>query len=417
MGLVRSLIGFSCAMSVALSAVPGRANSGPWTLDSATEFALQRSPRMRSAQAAREVALAYRAFGRVPRVGNPQLNLRAMVGKPDDPAATYSLLFGLPFDVAGRRSKWRYEARFVADEAEALLEAARNEVRSDARFAYAELATAHAAESVAKQSAATALELFRSVKARFEAHAATALDLSLSETQQAETESDLARARRAVVDAQTGFRHALGLPTQASLEVVPLAHPRMPEQLSREAAVTLALDQRRETAAWTSQRERWRAADARLRAEAVAPVTAGFEAERQGNRQPSSSVGASVNAELPVAWRNQGERAVARQQSSAAELERELVEQAITREVVGSYQRLETALAELAALEQRAVPAADRTLEMVGVMLQSGAIDYFRVLSARRDAFALRARRVEALREAWLSRIALERAVGGLKES
>jgi cobalt-zinc-cadmium efflux system outer membrane protein len=404
-------------MSVTLSAAAGSANSGPWTLDSATQFALQRSPRLRSAQTAREVALAYRAFGHMPRVGNPQVNLRAMIGRPDDPAATYAVMFGLPFDIAGRRKAWRSEARFIADEAEALLAATRNDVRTDARFAYAELATARAAESVAAESAATALELFRSVKARFEAHAATALDLSLSETQQAETESDLARARRAVVDAQTGFRQALGLPLEAPTEVVPLAHPRMPERLSSEAAVALALDQRRETAAWASQRERWRAADARLRAEAVAPLTAGIEAERQGNRQPNSSVGASVNVELPVAWRNQGERAVARQQSSAAELERELVEQAITREVVGSYQRLEIALTELAALEQRAVPAAERTLEMIGVMLQSGAINYFRVLSARRDAFALRARRVETLREAWRSRIALERAVGGLKES
>jgi outer membrane protein TolC len=49
--------------------------------------------------------------------------------------------------------------------------------------------------------------------------------------------------------------------------------------------------------------------------------------------------------------------------------------------------------------------------------LEAGAVDYFRLLSARRSAFELRARRVASLRDAWLSRIALERAVGGLEQA
>ena len=50
-------------------------------------------------------------------------------------------------------------------------------------------------------------------------------------------------------------------------------------------------------------------------------------------------------------------------------------------------------------------------------MLDAGAVDYFRLLNARQSAFALRSRRVEALRAAWRLRIALERAVGGLEET
>jgi outer membrane protein TolC len=402
---------------MALAPVTTTAQSHAWTLESTTEFALRRAPRIRRALAEREVALAYRSFGQTSRVGNPVLNLRAMIGEPDDPAATYAVLFGLPFDVAGRRKAWRKEARFVAEEAEALLLAARNDVRAGARAAYAEVATADAAAEVAEESAATARELLRSIEARVAARAATALDLSMSETQYAEAESNVARARRALIDAETTFRHVLGLPGQAPDDVLPLAKPSMPDGLSSEGALARALRRRQEVAAFTNQRERWRAADSRLRAEAVAPLTAGFEAERQGNHQANSTVGGSVSVELPIAWRNQGERAVAKQQSGVAEVERDLVAQAITREVLGSYQRLETALGELEALEQRAVPAADRTLRMVDTLLESGAIDYFRVLSARRDAFTLRARRVDALREAWLSRIALERAIGGLEEA
>jgi outer membrane protein TolC len=53
---------------------------------------------------------------------------------------------------------------------------------------------------------------------------------------------------------------------------------------------------------------------------------------------------------------------------------------------------------------------------MTTEMLEAGAVDYFYLLTARRSAFELRARRVSSLREAWLARIALERAVGGLVE-
>ena len=53
---------------------------------------------------------------------------------------------------------------------------------------------------------------------------------------------------------------------------------------------------------------------------------------------------------------------------------------------------------------------------MVQTMLDAGVVDYFRLLAARSSAFQLRSRRVEALREAWLCRIALERAIGGWEE-
>ncbi|HEY6877972.1 MAG TPA: TolC family protein, partial [Polyangiales bacterium] len=112
-----------------------------------------------------------------------------------------------------------------------------------------------------------------------------------------------------------------------------------------------------------------------------------------------------------------GERAVAEKQADAAELESELAGSLIEREASSSFRRLEAALAELSAIEEGALPAAERTLVMVHTMLDAGVVDYFRLLTARSVAFALRNRRVEALREAWLCRIALERAIGGWEET
>jgi cobalt-zinc-cadmium efflux system outer membrane protein len=383
------------------------------TIDSTVEVALERSPRIRSATAARDTAHAYQTFSRMPRAGNPVVNVRALIGRPDDPAATYAVLLGLPFDVSGKRRAWGSESRRIVEESEALLRAARNDVRAEAREAYAQTVVAERARTLAEESAATARELYERVKARLAADAATALDLTLSESQYAETQADLQRARRGLVEAQNALRQVLDLPPDAALVVDALDAPTLPEGFSPEQAITRALAARQELSAWASARERWRAADARLRAEAMGPVTAAFEAERQGNTGPNTSIGASVGFELPIIQRNQGERAVARGQAAAAGVERELVEHTIAREVATAYRRLDAALAELKALDDSALPAAERTLRMVHTLLDSGAVDYFRLLSARSGAFALRSRRVEALREAWLSRIALERAMGG----
>ena len=400
----------SCACGAASSA---RADSQAYTLDSAVDAALERSPRIRSAQAARNTAQAYDTFARMPRAGNPYVNVRALIGRPDDPAATYGLVFGLPFDVSGKRRAWRSESRRIIEQAEALLNAARNDVRAEAREAYARTVVAQRASMLAEESAATARELYERVKARLAANAATALDLALSESQYAETQADLQRARRGLIEAQNSLRQVLDLAPDAPLVVAELDVPALPEGFSAERAIARALEARQELSAWASSRERWRAADKRLRAESIGPMTAAFEAERQGNQRPNTSVGASVGFELPVIQRNQAERAVARGEAAAAGTERELLEHTIAREVATAYGRLEAALAELKALDDSAIPAAERTLTMVRTLLDSGAVDYFRLLTARSGAFALRSRRIEALREAWLSRIALERAMGG----
>src|SRR5687768_6924805 len=68
-----------------------------WTLDRVEQVALEHSPQVQRARADLATAEAYRAFGRMPAVRNPIVNMRAMVGRPDDPAATYSVMLGIPF--------------------------------------------------------------------------------------------------------------------------------------------------------------------------------------------------------------------------------------------------------------------------------------------------------------------------------
>jgi cobalt-zinc-cadmium efflux system outer membrane protein len=253
------------------------------------------------------------------------------------------------------------------------------------------------------------------VRAQLEQRAATALDLAMAQTQAAQAQADVAHARRLLVDAEARLRDVLNLGAHEPVTVAPLPSPNL-VGMTEQDAIARALDQRAELAALSHRSELWNKQDARLKAEAIAPLTLGLDAEKQGNSNPNSSVGASVGFELPAFQRNQGARAVARRHQGEAELELALAERSVARSVVVSMRRLAAALDEVHALETHALPATARTLDMTKTLVAAGAADYFMVLTARERAYSLRTRYVEALRAAWQSRLEVERAVGGLED-
>jgi outer membrane protein, heavy metal efflux system len=390
---------------------PGGRLPAVWTIDSATLAGAERAPRVRSARAALDTARAYRAYGSMSKVGNPVVNLRAMIGKPDSPAATYSLLLGLPFDVSGKRNTYRSEASWVERQAEAELAAALNEARSEARKAFVEVATGEAEVKVLQLNQEIAADFASRVQARFDAKAGTALDLALSQRDYAESVANLARAQRRLAEARLAFRLALDLPPDAGLAVEPLPTLELPPGITPDNVVQLARTRRREALALSAGAQRKRVQQTRARREAVGPLVLAAEGERQGVQNPQSSLGASLQTELPFILKNQGDVAIARGESSQFAVQSELTDRQIGREAFAAFASFEAALAEFTAIDQQATPAAERALDMTVDMLEAGAVDVFRVLSARQVAFALRLRRVEVLREAWLLRVQLERAV------
>jgi cobalt-zinc-cadmium efflux system outer membrane protein len=404
------------AGALVLFAVQVRAEDAqPWSLEQAGQQALARSPQVRAAQAALEASRAYRAFAKMPRLANPSLSLRAMVGKPDDPAATYGVAVGLPFDVSGRRRAWRREASWVEREAEAQLAVVMNEARSEARAAFVDVALGMEQERVAQGNMENAGDFLSRVRARFEHKAATALDLALSQRDFAESAADLASAQILLAEAKGRFRQVLDLVPQDAVATVPPPPPSMPDGLTADLAVARAIERRRDPEVFRANEQRQRAADTRLFRESVAPLALLGEGEAQGNTNTQKTGGVGLAWELPLLRRNQGERAVARGLAELANVQGELTERRVGREAMVAYQQLEAALRELDAIEKQATPAAEQALEMTMEMLEAGAVDFFRLLSARQSAFALRARRVAALRAAWRLRIELERAVGGLE--
>ncbi|MFO0697280.1 MAG: TolC family protein [Polyangiales bacterium] len=401
---------------VLFPALPLRAQPiepGALRLEEALTLAEERSPSVQIARAGVRAAASYMEIGTQTRARAPIVSLRAMIGRPDAPAATYSAMLGIPFDATKRQPVFRREAALLLERAEAEYQAAVNDARARALSAYVAAAVAQAQVEVQTDRAEVTQGILDSVAARLAQQASTAYDLSLAEREVAEARAAVIAANERLEAARGELRMALDLPPNAVPVVETLAAPSLPAGLDVEAIVALAAERRREPVAFQLAAERYRVSERRIRAEAVSPAFVGLEYEAQGNQSPQQSIGASFSFQLPLVFSNQGERAVARASAVATDVEAEVTLRNVQREAATAYRLLALHLSELRMLEESALPAAQRAVEMTEARRAAGSADLFQVLINRRDFYALRARRTDALGEAWLARVALERAVGG----
>jgi outer membrane protein TolC len=403
------------ALSLLLLSAPAIAQSelpAVWSEAQVISRAVSRAPAVQSAQSQLFSAQASQTFGRVPLVGNPTLGVRAMVGVPDREAATYGLVLGVPLDLSGARGHYRRETSWAARAAEAELDAAVNDARGRAREAHIEIATADAMVAVTRARVETAREIVARSQARARAQASTALDVALTDRELGEAEANLAAALREREQAAGRLRELLDLPAGTSVAVEPVGAPALPADLSREGAIARATERRREAAAYAARAMQLRLSGDRLRAQSIAPLYVAGEVEWQGYSQ--ASVGASVQWSLPMFQFAQGERAVALAEAAGADTQQRLARHGAAREAGTLWDQLERSLEELRAIETHALPALERSLALTEDLFEAGAVDSFRVLLIRQDLAAMRIRQLTAVREAWRTRVALDRAIGGL---
>lgn len=392
---------------------PGALAQDVWSVEDTLAHAERASPEVRAAEAALDTARAHERYAAVPVVGNPIVGVRAMIGVPDDPAAIYAAYLGIPFDLSSRASLRSEETDLLISEAEARLDVARNEARAEALARHVALALAEEEERLAERRASVSVALLRATEERRTLGAATALDVALAAQEAAVAEADRLAAMRAVEVARERLREVLDLGPEAPLRVADLGLPPPPPALDVDAAMAHAATGRREAHAARIATDRLEVSEDRLWAEAVSPLVLSAEYELQGNSQRNQTFGFGASVALPLFWMNDGDRAVALGEADERRLEAELAETRIAREASAAVRRLELVLRELHALDEEALPAAATSVELAEELVTAGAIDLFRLLTIRRERFELEARRVALLRDAWLARAELDRALGG----
>jgi cobalt-zinc-cadmium efflux system outer membrane protein len=245
---------------------------------------------------------------------------------------------------------------------------------------------------------------------RAEAGASGDIEESLAQTAVGELRATIADAVRRREAHLSELRELLDLPATDALDLTtPLEEPDAAPPDG--ALVQRALRSRPELDLVRERVLALEATDDRLAREVFPRVGAYVGVDAAPASPVFGVVGVSV--ELPFAQRNQGPRAVA-QAARAGELAQlELQGRRIAREVTAARAGYEARRAQLKGITQEALPAAERTLELVELGWRSGRFDLFRVTSAARDVSRVRGLRVDALEAAWVERVALERAVGG----
>jgi len=322
----------------------------------------------------------------------------------------YGAVLDLPFQPGGAPSARITEAERTTSVARADLVFDRSSARLRAFTAYVKSQIAELRIAEARSAMEISNRVLTAAQRRFAAGAA-------SELEQASAELDVALLQASEIASVSernsqlmDLRDALNLPPSLPLELTsPVVDP--PELEDAARLVERAAKRHPELAALQARVMLLEATQTRLEKE----LFPRFSLYTGIDAAPVSPIYGIIGltVELPVAQRNQGPLAMTARARETALTHLDLASRRLARDVVAAYQAYEARRLELSRLNDKAVPAAERTLSFAEAGWQAGRFDLFRLLTAARDALRVRATRIDVLEDAWMARIELERAVGG----
>jgi len=390
----------------------------PLTLAQARAAAFRDSPRLASARAALEAALA-----RARQAGaltNPTLSYgyeQTAVGNERNSQMITAL--EQPLELTGVRSARQEAARWLAEGTAADLGAARAEVAFEATQAYALAQAAGERLALAERAAAAFDRAQRVTGARLAAGDVSGYEarrVRLEGARYAAVRSEAALARRT---AYLALATLTGMPPDslAATGLVPLeSQPPAPALLDRDSIVTLALQRRPELRAGEAQVA---AAQANARAAGreripLPIISAGWKTE-----QISAAVTrlngfvAGVSLALPFWDRRGGAVSAANAEARAREADVELVRRQVVRDVEEARASLLAVLEEVQRLSAVLGPEATAALQAAETAYTEGEIGLVEWLDAVRAYQEAESSYATLRADLYVRRAALERATGG----
>ncbi|MEO7033862.1 MAG: TolC family protein [Polyangiaceae bacterium] len=381
------------------------------SLDEALARAKTTNPEVTRARFAAREADAHRVGAGLVMPTNPRLavDARPLISGGSGRMG-YGATLDFMFDVAGApRARVREAERFAAV-AHADLASSRGSARVHALSSYVRTQIAKLRISEADAALVVARRVLDATERRVNAGAGSELDASSAQLEVAELEAARIAFERDGASSQMDLRDALDLPSDTTLTLTSaVAEP--PPVASVSGLVERALTSHPELKALKARVGLWSATEERLRAE-VFPRVGFYAGVEAAPLSPTYGV-LGVSVELPVAQRNQNQRAVSARARESAEADLALESRLLARAVAGALSSYESSRRELERLSIQAIPAAERTLSFAEAGFRAGRFDVFRWLAAARDSLRVRASRIDAIEAAWAARIELERAVGG----
>ncbi len=398
--LILSAAAFASAQE---APAPARA---PLTAELAAELALSRSPALSAARARARAAEA--AASASSRPEDPRLaatDHSGSGGRHEELQLSFDL-----WSLIGFSSRRRAGAAERAGAEAALAERALA-LSTEAKQAFYEVSAASAAAvlSRAQEDSARALADFVAAQRRAGDVAQLDADRAEADAQEAALGGDAAAARLAA--ARATLSRVMHVPPEADWGTIAEPAPPAGPEPDAAALAALARERRPRRAEAVAQARAARAALFDRENRSFGALRAGIDYEREIGGQ--SLVGPSVELDLPVTGRAALGVAQARAESEAADADAEELDAELEEELASLDARLDAAARRARRLADGVVPrraaVAEQTRTRAGAML-SGLRE---LLAAEEAETAARLELVEARRDYWDARAALERAVGG----
>jgi cobalt-zinc-cadmium efflux system outer membrane protein len=240
------------------------------------------------------------------------------------------------------------------------------------------------------------------------------LDLASEQATNAQAKIELAKAQAGAVQSREKLNKLMGaFGTQTNWTVA----PRLPElpgsDISTSQLESRAIQQRLDLAAARQQFVAEARARGIARAEAIlqgAEIGGHYEHEIEGSVH---SIGPSVNVPIPIF--NQGQPASARANAKTRQAAQRYLALAadIRSDVRAARDKMLLARRQVAYFKSTALPMRTRVTQESQLQYNAMQITPFQLLQAKQEEVKAGADYVEALRDYWVARAELEKAVGG----
>lgn len=386
------------------------------TLEAAVARARQQSPDVQLASRLVEEAEASRVGVGVP-LTNPRLfaDYRPMLielpGQPSDPRNGYNIGVDGQFEVSGAGFSRQAEATKRIEVARAELDWERDRAAARAWVAYVDALLATQRVRRVQESLALQKRVAEAAQKRVTEGVAGEPELTTVLVEVASVERDLSEAQRRFQAARLEL--ATVLDTEPGMEWE-LSDTGLtpPEAPSEAELVSRALEHRPELRLVKARLALLEATDERLGREAFPKL--GYNLGIDAAPASPAFGYAGLSVEIPVANRNQGQRAVARAQRETEKARLKSQLRRVAREVALSRHSYEARRQQVMLLTEHALPQARRTQSLIEEGWRAGRFDIFRLTGAARDTLRLEREHLETLSAAWADWVELQRTSGGL---
>lgn len=385
--------------------------AAPLTLDTAIQLALLNNPelRVRTAQLGFAAADVYDAG----RLSNPVLSVARMEGG-GEPHAQLTLGIAVNFtELLFLRGRGRIaDAGFEAAKAE--VAAATLNLAADVEAAYRRSAAATQTAALQAQLAAGARAGATLAQRFFDAGNLKRASLALEQATGAEVTINAERADAEAREARAALLRLLGLREDQTGDTWSLAEPLavpVAAEESLDSLLKLARDSRLELVAARHH------ADAVAARYGVARRTLWIDelevgAERERDFDGAIHSGPTASLALPLFNWGQGRKARGAAELRSAEAELQARELDVQREIRAAWHQVDTTRRRANRYREVLIPARETVVEQLQREQNYMLIDVFTLLSARQQSGAAYAGYLDALRDYWIARAELSRALG-----